>query len=52
MGKDDFVNLMLGSIYLAILVMLVRPSSKGPTIINNVFGALSDLVKGTTGYQP
>jgi hypothetical protein len=46
------VNLMAGGIYLAILYLLVRPDSKGPAIVNNIFNALSDLVKGTTGYQP
>lgn len=42
---------MAGGIYLAILYLLARPGSKGPAIVNNIFNALSDLVKGTTGYQ-
>jgi hypothetical protein len=50
MGKDTAWAIGIGSIYLAILYMLVRPASKGPTIVSNVFDALSDLVKGTTGY--
>jgi hypothetical protein len=37
-------------IYLAILYVLVRPGSSGPTIIENLLSTLSDLVKGTVGY--
>lgn len=37
-------------IYLAILYTLVRPNSNGPTIINTLFGTMTDLVKGTVGY--
>lgn len=49
---DDIGFLLAGVIYLAIILILVRPSSPGPTIINNIFTALTDLVKGTTGYTP
>jgi hypothetical protein len=37
-------------IYMAILYVLVRPGSNGPTIIKDLSSALSDLVKGTVGY--
>lgn len=49
---DNAATILAGIIYMAILLLLVRPSSKAPTVINNIFGALTDLVKGTTGYQP
>lgn len=48
--KDSAWAIVIGAIYIAIVMMLVRPNSKGPAIINQVFGALSDLVKGSTGY--
>ncbi len=48
---DDIAFLITGIIYLAIILILVRPSSPGPAIVNNIFTALTDLVKGTTGYK-
>ncbi len=48
--KDSAFSFIAAIIYLAILYMLVRPGSKGPTIINTVFSALSDLVRGSVGY--
>lgn len=50
MTKDGVFSLVAAMIYLAILYMLVRPNSKGPALVNTVFNALSDLVKGTVGY--
>jgi hypothetical protein len=50
--KDTAWAIVIGAVYIAIVMMLVRPSSKGPAIINTIFAALSDLVKGSTGYQP
>jgi hypothetical protein len=46
---NTFFTFLAGAIYLAIIYVLVRPNSKGPTIIDNVFTALSDLVRGVTG---
>lgn len=40
---------LVGILYLAILYVLVRPSSKGPTIINNILGTFADLVRGVSG---
>jgi hypothetical protein len=48
--KDSAWAIVIGAIYIAIVMMLVRPNSKGPAIINTIFAALSDLVKGSTGY--
>lgn len=48
--KDSLFTLIAAVIYLAIIYTLVRPGSKGPTIVNNVFNALSDLIKGSIGY--
>jgi hypothetical protein len=48
--RDSAVTFIAGAIYLAILYMLVRPGSNGPTIINNIFSTLSDLVRGSVGY--
>jgi Tfp pilus assembly protein FimT len=43
-------QLMVGIIIIAILYMLVRPSSPGPAIIEQLSSALTDLVKSSTGY--
>jgi hypothetical protein len=48
--RDSFWYLLIGGIYLGILMLLVRPSSKGPAIINQLFDAFASLLKGTTGY--
>lgn len=47
---DSIWYVLIGVIYLAILMLLVRPSSKGPAIITQVFDALASLLKGTTGF--
>lgn len=47
--KDSIWYVVIAVIYLAILMILVRPSSKGPAIIGQLLDALSDLLKGTTG---
>jgi hypothetical protein len=41
---------VVGIIIVAIIYMLVRPNSQGPAIVEQVSGALSDLVKTSTGY--
>jgi hypothetical protein len=40
---------IVGILYLATLYVLVRPNSNGPTIINNLFSAFTDLVRGVSG---
>lgn len=40
---------IIGIIYMAILYTLVKPSSKGPQILQNILGTFTDLVRGTTG---
>jgi hypothetical protein len=50
MSKDMIFTLIAAMFYVAIIFMLVRPSSKGPTIVNNVFNAFSDLIRGSVGY--
>lgn len=47
--KDSIWYIVIAVIYLAILMLLVRPSSKGPQIIGQLLDALGDLLKGTTG---
>jgi hypothetical protein len=49
--KDNVFFLVAATIYGAILYMLVRPGSNGPTLVNNIFNALSDLVRGSIGYS-
>jgi hypothetical protein len=50
MNKDTVFTFVAAIIYLAILYMLVRPSSKGPELVKNISGALSDLIRGSVGY--
>ena len=47
--RDSIWYLIAAIFYLAIVMLLVRPSSKGPQIIGDVLDALSALVKGVTG---
>lgn len=50
MTKDDIFTLIAAVFYIAIIYMLVRPSSKGPSIVSNVSSAFADLVRGSIGY--
>lgn len=47
---DSAWYLIVGAVYLGILMLLVRPSSNGPAIINQLFDAFASLLKGTTGF--
>lgn len=47
--RDQIGVFLVGILYLAILYVLVRPSSKGPKIINNILGTFADLVRGVSG---
>jgi len=40
---------LVGIIYLAILFVLVRPDSQGPTLVSNVSDGLTNLIKAATG---
>ena len=40
---------LVGIIYLAVLFVLVRPGSQGPTLVSNVADGLSNLVNAGTG---
>jgi hypothetical protein len=48
MGKD-FGTFLIGIVYLAVLFVLVRPGSQGPTLVTNVSNGLSGLVNAGTG---
>jgi|HubBroStandDraft_5_1064220.scaffolds.fasta_scaffold596137_2 hypothetical protein len=48
--RDSVWYIVIAAIYLAILMLLVRPSSKGPQIVGQLLDALGDLLKGTTGF--
>lgn len=50
MIKDSSFMLVSAMVYLAIVYMLVRPGSNGPTIVNKIFSIFSDLVRGSIGY--
>lgn len=44
-----FGTFLVGIIYLAVLFVLVRPGSQGPTLVKNVSDGLSGLVNSGTG---
>lgn len=45
----DFGTFLIGIVYLAVLFVLVRPGSQGPTLITNVANGLTGLVNAGTG---
>lgn len=47
--SKDFGTFLVGIVYLAILMTLVRPRSQGPVLITNVANGLSGLIKAGTG---
>jgi hypothetical protein len=48
MGKD-LGTFLVGIIYLAVLFLLVRPQSQGPTLVSNVANGLTGLITAGTG---
>ena len=40
---------LVGIIFLAVIFVLVRPGSQGPTLVTNVADGLSNLVNAGTG---
>lgn len=47
--QNAFGTFLVGIIYLAVLFVLVRPGSNGPTLVTNVADGLSSLVNAGTG---
>jgi hypothetical protein len=47
--RDKLGFFIVAIIYMSTLYVLVRPNSKGPGIINNLFSAFTDLVRGVSG---
>jgi len=48
-SRSAVVVFLVGIIYLAILFVLVRPDSQGPTLVTNVSDGLTNLIKAATG---
>jgi hypothetical protein len=48
MGKD-IGTFLIGIVYLAVLFLLVRPGSQGPTLVTNVSNGLTGLINAGTG---
>lgn len=40
---------LIAVVYLAVLFILVRPGSQGPTLVNNVSQGISSLINAGTG---
>lgn len=51
MNKDTIFWLIGGIMYVGLIYALVRPGSKGPELVTNIFNALADLVRGSAGYS-
>jgi hypothetical protein len=47
--RDKLGFFIVAILYLSTLYVLVRPNSKGPGIVNNLFSAFTDLVRGVSG---
>jgi hypothetical protein len=47
--ENAFGTFLVGIIYLAVLFVLVRPGSQGPTLVSNVSSGLTSLVNAGTG---
>lgn len=47
--SKDIGAFLIGIIYLAVLFVLVRPGSQGPSLVTNVSNGLANLVKTATG---
>jgi hypothetical protein len=47
--KGEVVGAFVVVVYLAMLFVLVRPGSLGPSLINNVAGGLQGLITSATG---
>jgi hypothetical protein len=50
--KDEVKAWIVGILYVAILFVLVRPGSAGPTFITTVSTAIANVVKAATGGTP
>jgi hypothetical protein len=47
--KGIAASLVTGVVIIAILFVLVRPGSKGPTLVTNVSTGIANLIKAATG---
>lgn len=47
--EKDFGAFLVGIVYLAVLFVLVRPGSQGPSLVSNVSNGLVGLVNAGTG---
>jgi len=45
----DFTAFLVVVVYLAMLFVLVRPNSQGPTFVKNVADGLSSIINAGTG---
>jgi hypothetical protein len=45
----DFGAFLVGIVYLAVLFVLVRPGSQGPSLVTNTGNALASLINAGTG---
>lgn len=47
--RNDFGTFLVGIVYLAVLFVLVRPGSQGPSLVQSVADGISNVIKAGTG---
>lgn len=47
--KGEVGTFLIAIVYLAVLFVLVRPGSQGPTLVSNVSQGISSLISAGTG---
>lgn len=47
--SKDFGTFLVGIVYLAVLFVLVRPGSQGPSLVTSVSNGLTNLINAGTG---
>lgn len=47
--QQDIGSFLAGVVILAGIFVMVRPGSQGPSLVKNVTGGLSNLIKSATG---
>jgi hypothetical protein len=47
--QQDIGSFLAGIVILAGIFVMVRPGSQGPSLVKNVTGGLSNLIKSATG---
>lgn len=47
--REDAGTFLVGIVVLAVLFVLVRPGSQGPSFVNSIADGISNVIKSATG---